>query len=165
MDESKKQIEREYLQFIEDANAEELEVLQLIIDGVKKKRNSEAYTFIGGITHMRSKLHDDGSFEMILPNSPLVKNPLGITHGGLTATLLDTTLGSLININLPADKTTVTTELKINYLRPGNGKYLRCVATLLHKGSKIAVLEGKVYDDKDQLIAHGSGSFFIIDRK
>jgi|GEM_PF-167751 len=161
----KKQLEIEYCNFLEEANKEELEVLKLVIEGIKKKKNNEVLTYFNGLTNLKGKRLDNGGLEMSIPNTPLIKNPLGIAHGGITATLLDTTLGTLANLQLPEDKTVVTTELKINYLRPGDGEYLRCVATLLHAGSKIIVLEGKVYNDRDQLIAHGSGSFFIIKRE
>lgn len=163
--ERKRQLEKEYLNFLETAKDEELDVLQLTLDGIKKKKNNEVVTYLNGLTNLTSKRLDNGALEMSIPNTPLIKNPLGIAHGGITATLLDTTLGTLANLQLPENKTVVTTELKINYLRPGDGEFLRCVATLLHAGSKIAVLEGKVYNDREQLIAHGSGSFFIVNRE
>src|SRR5262249_48280501 len=45
-------------------------------------------------------------------------NGLGIAHGGLAATLLDTATGCAINSMMPAGKVFTTLEMKVNYLRP-----------------------------------------------
>src|ERR671921_149575 len=45
-------------------------------------------------------------------------NGLGIAHGGLAATLLDSTLGCAINTVMPAGRVFTTLEMKINYVRP-----------------------------------------------
>src|SRR5262249_40595174 len=45
-------------------------------------------------------------------------NPLGVVHGGVTATLLDTALGCAVQSMLPPETGYTTIELKVNYLRP-----------------------------------------------
>src|ERR687889_337713 len=45
-------------------------------------------------------------------------NGLGIAHGGLAATLLDSALGSAINTLMPAGRVFTTFEMKIKYVRP-----------------------------------------------
>src|SRR5436305_5019963 len=45
-------------------------------------------------------------------------NPLGTVHGGVTATLLDSALGCVVQSMLPGATSYTTLELKVNYLRP-----------------------------------------------
>src|SRR5687768_11943776 len=85
-------------------------------------------------------------------------NPIGVVHGGLAATLLDSAMGCAIQSTLPAGAGYTTLELKTNYVRPmtrETGRVL-CEATVIHTGSRIATAEGRVYvDATGKLIAHG----------
>jgi uncharacterized protein (TIGR00369 family) len=45
-------------------------------------------------------------------------NGIGIVHGGLAATLLDSAMGCAVNTMMPAGKIFTTLEMKINYIRP-----------------------------------------------
>ncbi|HZG83116.1 MAG TPA: PaaI family thioesterase, partial [Brevibacillus sp.] len=73
--------------------------------------------------------------------------------------------GSLINRSLPPDKYAVTTELKVNYLRPGLGESLRTEATFLHRGQTLVVMDTSIYDDRNKRVAHGTGTFIVLDKK
>ena len=110
--------------------------------------------------------HSGGVYggKLTIPNTPIIQNALNIVHGGITATLLDSAMGGLVHHILPPDKAAVTTEIKINYVAPGVGKELSCVAGMIHKGNKTVVTEGKVFRDDGTLIAHSTASFFIINR-
>ncbi|MCH1623907.1 PaaI family thioesterase [Ferdinandcohnia quinoae] len=150
--------------FINSANEEELHVMELVMDGVIRKHSCQNNSYLGGLLQAHRNIINDTTYEMTIPNTEIVQNALQIVHGGITATLLDSAMGSLVHHILPDDKACVTTEMKINYVAPGIGKELRCIATLIHKGSKICVTEGKVFRDDGKLIAHATASFFIINR-
>ncbi|HEX2903203.1 MAG TPA: PaaI family thioesterase [Jatrophihabitans sp.] len=45
-------------------------------------------------------------------------NPIGMVHGGLVCTLLDTVLGCAVHTTLPPGVGYTSIELKVNYLRP-----------------------------------------------
>jgi uncharacterized protein (TIGR00369 family) len=90
-------------------------------------------------------------------------NPLGVVHGGMAATLLDSALGCCVNSHLEAGDFYTTLELKINYLRPitlETGR-LRAVATTVHIGRTTAVVEGRVFDDRDRVYAYASSTCLI----
>ncbi|WP_209125490.1 PaaI family thioesterase [Alkalihalobacillus sp. BA299] len=148
----------------QNGSEEDKQALASLINGMKKKQSGECVTYLSGITNMRSQFLDNGCFEVVMPIQPLIENPLKMTHGGITATLLDTAMGSILNLKIPEDKACVTAELKVNYIQPGRGKYLRCVATILHLGKQLCFSEGKVYNEENKLIASGSGTFFVIPR-
>jgi uncharacterized protein (TIGR00369 family) len=92
-------------------------------------------------------------------------NPMGAVHGGWIATLLDTAMGCAVHSILKAGQAFATIEMKTVFVKPvfektGN---LRCEATLLHAGSRIASSEGKIVDSAGNLIAHGSETCLIMD--
>jgi uncharacterized protein (TIGR00369 family) len=90
-------------------------------------------------------------------------NPLGVVHGGMAATLLDSALGCCVNSHLDAGDFYTTLELKINYLRPLTLEtgLVRAVATTVHIGRTTAVVEGKVVDAQDRIYAYGSSTCLI----
>jgi uncharacterized protein (TIGR00369 family) len=91
-------------------------------------------------------------------------NGLGIAHGGLAATLLDSALGCAINTAMPAGWVFTTLEMKINYVRPmrrETGEVL-CEARVLHAGSRVATAEGRVVDAAGKLYAHGTATCMLF---
>lgn len=150
-------------EILQDANQEDLEVLTLLLNGLKKKQHNNISSYIGALLHAEGEYHE-GSFSIKIPNTPIIQNALNIVHGGITATILDSAMGGLAHHILPPDKAAVTTEIKVNYVAPGVGKELSCRANLIHKGNKTIVTEGKVFRDDGTLIAHSTASFFIINR-
>jgi uncharacterized protein (TIGR00369 family) len=92
-------------------------------------------------------------------------NAMGIAHGGLAATLLDSALGCAINTLAPAGKVFTTLELKVNFTRPirvEDGP-LRCEARVVHMGSRTATSEGRIVDARGQLYAHGTTTCIVVD--
>ncbi|MDR4886623.1 PaaI family thioesterase [Fredinandcohnia sp. QZ13] len=150
--------------FFLEADEKEKQAMEHVIDAVIRKQTKENGSYIGALLQTNRRVIDDETYEVIIPNTELIHNSLKIVHGGITATLLDSAMGSIVHHVIPQEKAAVTTEMKINYVAPGIGKELRCVAKMIHKGTKICVTEGKVYRDDGRLIAHATGSFFIIDR-
>src|SRR6202158_2066114 len=87
-------------------------------------------------------------------------NGLGIVHGGLAATLLDSALGCAINTMMPAGKIFTTLEMKINYVRPIRREIgeVRCEASVIHVGGRVATAEGRILDASGTLYAHGTAT-------
>lgn len=146
----------------EAADEKELLVLKHVIEGLQKKKQKNG-SFVNRLFQFETKVDGDG-IEMSMPITPLVQNSLDIVHGGVIATLIDTAMGTLINTFLPEGKAVVTTELQTHYLKPAKGDKLTCICSILHKGGKIIVLEGKVYRNDGALCAHSTASFFVVDR-
>ena len=91
-------------------------------------------------------------------------NGLGIAHGGLAATLLDSALGCAINTVMPAGRVFTTLEMKINYVRPMRRETgeVRCEAEVLHAGSRVATAEGRILDAAGKLYAHGTATCMLF---
>ncbi len=92
-------------------------------------------------------------------------NPMGTIHGGWLSTLLDSAMGCAIHSHLPAGTAYTTVEMKVNFVRPAfaHSGPLRCEASLIHYGGRIATSEGRVVDGKGRLIAHGTETCMLLD--
>lgn len=91
-------------------------------------------------------------------------NPIGVVHGGLAATLLDSAMGCAIHSTLPAGTGYTTLEIKVNFVRPMSAETgrVRCEAKVVHVGSRTATAEGRVIDEAGKLYAHGTTTALIL---
>jgi len=92
-------------------------------------------------------------------------NPVGMVHGGVTATLLDSAMGCAVHSELPAGVGYTTLELNANYLRPivADTGPVRCRARVVHRGGTVATAEGRVWREADdELLAHATTTCLIL---
>src|SRR5919206_230751 len=91
-------------------------------------------------------------------------NGLGIAHGGLAATLLDSALGCAINTVMPAGRVFTTLEMKINYVRPMRRETgeVRCEAEVIHVGARVATASARLVDREGKLYAHGTATCMLF---
>jgi len=91
-------------------------------------------------------------------------NPIGLVHGGLAATLLDSAMGCAIHTTLPAGVGYTTLEIKVNFIRPITEKQagIRCEGIVIHSGGRTATAEGRVVDRDGKLYAHGTTTCLIF---
>lgn len=94
-------------------------------------------------------------------------NGIGIAHGGLAATLLDSATGCAINTMMPAGRIFTTLEMKINYVRPIRSETgeVRCEARVIHVGGRVATAEGRVIDENGKLYAHGTATCMLFEQR
>ena len=93
-------------------------------------------------------------------------NPIGSVHGGVAATLLDSSLGCAIHTVLPAGARYTTTDLHVRYVRAMSADTGRVLADsrVVHAGRKLATAEGRLYaeDDTERLFAHATTSCLVF---
>jgi uncharacterized protein (TIGR00369 family) len=91
-------------------------------------------------------------------------NPIGVVHGGLAATLLDSAMGCAIHSMLPAGAGYTTLEVKVNFVRAMTAETgrVRCEAKLIHLGGRTATAEGRILDEGGKLYAHGTTTCLIF---
>lgn len=120
--------------------------------------------FIGDLLGMEVDLLEQGKVVFGLRTRPDFANPLGSTHGGICATLLDSVMGCAVHSTLEAGVGYTTLELKINYIRsaPTNGQRLTATGTTIHVGRTTATAEGRVVDEQGRLVAHGTTTCVIF---
>ena len=90
---------------------------------------------------------------------------LGILHGGVVATLLDTAMGRAVTTLCRDDQSAVTVQLNVNFVRPAwKGETLTILGEVLHSGRQTAVTRGEIRTEADVLLATGSGTFMFVAR-
>jgi uncharacterized protein (TIGR00369 family) len=92
-------------------------------------------------------------------------NPIGVVHGGLAATLLDSAMGCAVQSTLGPGVAYTTLDLNVTFLRPmttDTGKVL-CEATTVHTGGRVATAEARLFSTRTgKLIATGTCSCVIL---
>lgn len=92
-------------------------------------------------------------------------NPIGVVHGGLAATMLDSAMSCAVHTTLATGERYTTLELKINFVRAitaATGR-IRAEGTVVHRGGTIATAEGRLVAEKDgKLLAHGVTTCLIM---
>ena len=100
----------------------------------------------------------------------LVGNPSRqILHGGVISATLDVAGGFAIMLSLVGESAVTPTsfpnmgtiDLRVDYLRPGRGKYFIATARIVRKGSRIAVTHMELYNDSGELIATGGAAYVV----
>ncbi len=119
---------------------------------------------IGRLLGMHFEEVEHGRVVISLDTKPDFANPLGSTHGGIAATLLDSVMGCAVHTTLGAGVGYTTLELKVNYIRtvPVDGRRLTAEGLVVHVGRRVATAEGKVLDERGKLVAHGSTTCLIL---
>jgi uncharacterized protein (TIGR00369 family) len=91
-------------------------------------------------------------------------NPIGVVHGGLAATLLDSAMGCAVHSTLPAGTMYTTLEVKVNFARAitrDTGRVV-CEANVIHGGRTVATAEGRVVaEETGKLLAHGTTTCLV----
>jgi len=99
---------------------------------------------------------------------------LRMLHGGVISTAIDATGGIAAVLTLqekmPGENEEVkieksfkisTLDLHVDFLRPGLGERFVVSAYVLRTGNKIAVTRMELHNDRNELIAVGTGAYFF----
>jgi len=107
---------------------------------------------------------EEGRVVMSLRTKPDFLNPIGVVHGGIAATLLDSVMGCAVHSALAAGVGYTTLELKVNYIRAVgvDDKLLVGTGNVLHLGRRTATAEGKVVDERGALVAHATTTCMVF---
>ena len=87
-------------------------------------------------------------------------NAAGTVHGGMLATLVDTTMGSAIR-SAVGDETPATSQLSLTYLRPAKPGRLVVTATVRKRGENLTVCEADVEQEGRSLV-HALATFALV---
>jgi uncharacterized protein (TIGR00369 family) len=91
-------------------------------------------------------------------------NPIGVVHGGIAMTLLDSAMGCAVQTKMPAGGGYTTLEAKTNLVRAvtaSTGK-LRAIGKVLHVGKRMATAESRLEDLEGKLYAHATTTCIVL---
>ena len=126
------------------------------------QRSSEAVTFS---KHIRAKVEEVEAGRVILyiDVENIHANGEGTLHGGVCTSLMDNAMGlsvaSLVGLR------TATTQMNVHFLGPVSEGRITCRGEVVHRGRHIVTAEGRVYDEEGNLVALGTGTFRIFEKR
>jgi uncharacterized protein (TIGR00369 family) len=87
---------------------------------------------------------------------------LGYVHGGVISSLADNTGWYAVVANLPEDRTSVTIEIKVNYLKPAERGELVAKGKVLKMGKRVAFAVVEVWQGSE-LVAYATGTYAVLE--
>lgn len=88
-----------------------------------------------------------------------LRQPSGVLHGGVTATLIDTAMAFAVRTRLSIGEATATIDLTIHYVRPHLAGTFTCTARVVRAGKRIFTVSADVHNDEGKLIATGLSTY------
>ncbi len=88
-----------------------------------------------------------------------LRQPSGVLHGGVTATLIDTAMAFAVRTRLAREEATATIDLTIHYLRPHITGVFTCTAKVVRAGKRIFTVSADVHGEDGKLIATGISTY------
>lgn len=107
---------------------------------------------------------EEGEVVFTVTPAEYLYNPIGVVHGGVAATLVDTVTGCAVHSTLPAGTGYTSLDLSVKYLRPltADTGPVRGIGRVISKGRRTALAEGELRDAADRLLAHGTSSCMLF---
>jgi uncharacterized protein (TIGR00369 family) len=124
--------------------------------------SSGIHSPLGTVLGLRLVTADPGTATFELETKPELFNSVGTIQGGIIAVMADAAMGIAFGSLLDSNTGFTTIEFKINYIKSVKTGKIRAVGKTIHQGKKTGVVEAKIYDDKDQLIAISQGTMMTI---
>lgn len=120
---------------------------------------------IGELFSMRVTDLANGRIEFTCTPDASMYNPLGLVHGGVVCTLLDTATGCALHTTLPEGVAYTSVEIKVNYLKAvtvASGP-LTAVGTVVKAGSRVGFAEASARDAAGKRVATASSTLLIFE--
>ena len=92
-------------------------------------------------------------------------NPIGVVHGGLVCTLLDSVCGCALHSTLPQGKGYTSVEIKVSYLKAVRAEsgLLTATGTVVKNGSRVGFTEGVVTDASGAVVATATSTLLVFE--
>ena len=131
------------------------------ISDERRRYASERFSALPFVKLMGMRLAD------IRPNEAVIKieirddlrQPSGVLHGGVTATIIDTAMAFAVRTHLEDDEYTATIDLTVHYIRPHTTGSVTCTARVVRAGKRIFTVSADVENEEGKLIATGLSTY------
>ena len=90
----------------------------------------------------------------------MLMNPQGSLHGGIIATVMDISMGHLLNETVGKG---ATIEMKIQYLRPVSEGKVTCEGRFIKRGRRLSFMESRLSDQVGKLAAFATATWKMPD--
>ena len=90
-------------------------------------------------------------------------NQIGILHGGMHASVIDSAMGIIVMLARP-EASVVTVGLNMNYVAPTTEGRVLVTAELIHSSRKLITAQAYARKENGDLLAFGTGTFRVLDK-
>jgi uncharacterized protein (TIGR00369 family) len=104
----------------------------------------------------------DGTARLVVEVDARHLNPAGAVHGGMLATLVDTTMGAAVR-SMVEEEVPATSQLTVTYLRPGKPGQLLVTASVSKRGDSLTMCEADV-EQEGKTLVHALATFALVER-
>lgn len=112
------------------------------------------------------KKAEPGLTEAELVIRPEHCNPTGVCHGGALFAFADDTMGGATHPLCPPGTVPTSTQVDIHFARSVRaGEKLRVVTRALSHGRRTALIESRITDEQDRLVALLTASYLFVEER
>lgn len=132
---------------------------------IKSSQNISRYCLVCGIENefgLKTRFYETADQELIALFSPVAQHQSypGITHGGISAAILDETIGRAIMCFYDEATFGMTIELKLRYKKPvPYGVELKAIGRITRDGGRIFEGTGEIYLPDGELAVSAEGKY------
>lgn len=90
-------------------------------------------------------------------------NGAGTLHGGVYASLIDNAMG--LSVLALVGVRSATIQMDVHFLGAVSEGRITCRASVVHRTRRTATAEAKVHDETGNLVAMGTGTFRVFEKK
>jgi uncharacterized protein (TIGR00369 family) len=107
---------------------------------------------------------EEGRVVFVLEPAEYHYNPIGSVHGGIFATLLDSSCGCAVQSTLPAGVGYTSLDLSVRFLRPMSTDTgpVRCEGIVVSSGRRTALARASITDAAGRLLSEATSSCLIL---
>ncbi len=127
------------------------------------QRGEQANPPIGELVGFRLTAAENGAVEFTCEPDESVYNPIGMVHGGLACTLLDSAAGCAVHSTLPSGFGYSSIEIKVNFMRPihaGTGAII-ARGWVTKPGRRVCFAEADLRDSSGTVLATASSTCLV----
>lgn len=100
--------------------------------------------------------YPEGTCVITFEPADFLFNPQGTLHGGVIATVMDISMGHLLE---HASGAGITLEMKTQFLKAARGGRLTCTGRFLRQGKSVSYLASEVVDGEGELVAFATATW------
>src|SRR5699024_12263713 len=104
--------------------------------------------------------YEAGSVRLKLPIKASFHNIQHIVHGGIFASILDTSMG--MTLRSTGYDVVTTLDMDIHFLNPAKEGTMYCTGEVIHHGRSNVWVKAELVNEDDEILAYSTGTFRAV---